>query len=184
MNRLSFDKKKLRQRIKEQKKRITFEDKQKRSAIIMEKLEQDENFQKAHTIMCYWSMKDEVHTHDFIRKWHPSKRIILPSVKGEELELKVYEGPDSMKEGEKFAILEPTGASFTELSEFDLAIIPGVAFDKNHNRMGRGKAYYDKLLQSISCPKYGICFDFQFMDEIPVDNHDIKMDRIITDKIS
>ena len=178
------EKKKLRQQIKEQKRRITFEDKQKRSAIIMDKLEQDKNFQKAQTIMCYWSMKDEVHTHDFIKKWHPSKRIILPAVRGDELELKVFEGFGSMKEGENFGILEPAGTEFTELSELDLVIVPGIAFDKNNNRMGRGKAYYDKLLQKVSCPKYGICFDFQFMDSIPADSHDIKMDRVLTDKTS
>ena len=47
--------------------------------------------------------------------------------------------------------------------EIDLIVVPGVAFDKQHNRMGRGKAYYDKLLTRLTCPKVGLCFDFQLL---------------------
>lgn len=174
-------KNKLRKFIKEQKKKISPEEKHRRSEIIWNKLEEDNTFRNARTIMMYWSMKDEVHTHNFIQKWHPSKRIILPVVSGDHLDLKVYEGPESMKKGQSFGILEPQGKSFTELQAIDLIIVPGVAFDKNNNRLGRGKAYYDKLLNNVNCSKYGVCFDFQLFDSVPADAHDIKMDKVITD---
>jgi len=171
----------LRKFIKEQKKKISPKEKQRRSGIIWNKLEQDNTFRNACTLMIYWSMKDEVHTHDFIQKWHPSKQIILPVVNGNHLDLKIYAGPESMKKGQSFGILEPEGESFTELQDIDLIIVPGVAFDKNNNRLGRGKAYYDKLLNYVNCHKYGVCFDFQLVPNVPADQHDVKMDKVITD---
>jgi len=86
-----------------------------------------------------------------------------------------------MKKGQSFGILEPEGESFTELQDIDLIIVPGVAFDKNNNRLGRGKAYYDKLLNYVNCHKYGVCFDFQLVPNVPADQHDVKMDKVITD---
>ena len=67
-------------------------------------------------------------------------------------------------------------------SEIDLIIVPGVAFDRQLNRMGRGKGYYDRLLSTLQAPKIGICFDFQLQDTVPTESFDKKMDMIITEK--
>ena len=59
--------------------------------------------------------------------------------------------------------------------------MPGVAFDHDGNRMGRGKGYYDRFLPLIpSTYKIGICFPFQMITSIPAEEHDIRMDEIIT----
>ena len=69
---------------------------------------------------------------------------------------------------------------WTYLASSWLAIIPGMAFDGNHNRLGRGKGYYDRFLQKISqVYKIGICFPFQLVGEIPTEETDIKMDAMI-----
>lgn len=175
------EKRQLRKYIKEEKAKISHAEKQNRSEVIWRKMEVDDTFRKAKTIMLYWSMADEVHTHDFIEKWHDAKRIILPAVNGDKLDLKVYEGYHSMVRGAHFGIMEPAGSDFTALGSIDLIVVPGVAFDHQNNRMGRGKAYYDKLLQKVSCAKYGVCFDFQLLENVPADEHDIPMDRVITD---
>ena len=67
-------------------------------------------------------------------------------------------------------------------SEIDLTIVPGVAFDRQHNRLGRGKGFYDRLLSTLDVPKIGICYDFQLKDQIPAEPFDRKMDLIITEK--
>ena len=67
-------------------------------------------------------------------------------------------------------------------SEIDLIIVPGVAFDRQHNRLGRGKGFYDRLLSTLDVPKIGICYDFQLKDQIPAEPFDRKMDLIITEK--
>ncbi|MEA3317021.1 MAG: 5-formyltetrahydrofolate cyclo-ligase [Bacteroidota bacterium] len=174
-------KKEIRKQIVKLKKSIPFEVKKEKSDIILRKLEKNKNFIEANVMMLYWAMKDEVNTHDFILKWYKKKKIILPAVKGENLELKVFSGMDSMKEGESYKILEPVGETFLDYNKIDIILVPGVAFDKNFNRLGRGKAYYDKLLKMTKATKLGVCFDFQIVNEVPVDEHDVKMDFVISD---
>lgn len=174
-------KKELRKAIRELKKSVSFEDKKARSEAITDRIEALSEFRESDTVMGYWSMDDEVYTHDFVRKWSGRKKIILPSVKGDGLELRVFKGMQTMQPGEGYGIPEPAGAAFTKTDEIGLIIVPGVAFDKDCNRLGRGKGYYDKLLKTASCTKIGVCFDFQVFPELPVDKYDIRMDRVIAE---
>ena len=58
---------------------------------------------------------------------------------------------------------------------------PAWAFDRQGNRLGRGKGYYDRLLPHLpTAYKIGICFPYQLVNDIPTDAHDIRMDEIIT----
>jgi 5-formyltetrahydrofolate cyclo-ligase len=181
MMNIDEQKKEIRKSIKALKKEVSLDEKKRRSIKILESLENNEVFKNAETLMLYWSMDDEVYTHDFVLKWWERKKIILPCVNGDLLELRVFKGLDNLVEGDGFAILEPSGELFTEIESIDLIIVPGVAFDKANNRMGRGKAYYDKLLITTTCKKIGICFDFQLLDSVPVNEYDVMMDRIITE---
>lgn len=174
-----MNKKEARQLIRKRKQRFTLSEKRELSAPVLQKLEQHQWFDQADTIMMYWSMDDEVSTHDFIEKWHHSKRIILPTIDGNDLILKPFCGKEQMKPDSQFGILEPQGASFSEYDTIDLIVVPGVAFDKSNNRLGRGRGFYDKLLKRVDCRKIGIAFEFQIMDNVPVDEHDVVMDAVI-----
>lgn len=150
------------------------------SAEIVAALEAHPAFRAANTILLYHSLKDEVDTHAFIRKWSREKRILLPVVTGDDLELRLYTGPEDLTVG-AYGIEEPTGARFTDYAAIDLIVVPGVAFDRDGNRLGRGKGYYDRLLPRIpSAYKIGICFPFQVVDEVPAEPFDIRMDEIIS----
>lgn len=174
-------KKQIRKQIREIKSQISFEDKLLRSAKIFEKLESNTAFQKAECLMFYWSMTDEVQTRDFILKWADKKVIILPSVQDDILVLRKFEGTDSLISGERYGIQEPLGEDFTDFDKIDVVIVPGIAFDIENNRMGRGKAYYDGLLPKLKAYKIAVCFDFQLINTVPTDEHDVKMNEIITD---
>ena len=176
-------KKELRKQIRSFKKEMSVENKKSQSENILSQVENLRCFQQAKIIMCYWSMNDEVQTPEFINKWYEAKDIILPVVDGENLLWKKFTGFKNLTEGDMFGIPEPNGTNFHNLDDVDLIIVPGVAFDKMGNRMGRGKAYYDKTLKHLKAKKIGICFDFQLLDEVPVDEHDIKMDMIISYKL-
>ena len=153
----------------------------KRSGILLEKLEKESFFREAKTILLYYSLKDEVQTHAFIDKWSKIKNILLPVVVGDKLELRRYTGRQDLQVG-AYNIEEPTGEVFTDYDTIDVAIIPGVAFDSAGNRLGRGKGYYDRLLPKLNATRtIGICFSFQVFDEIPVEEHDRKMDHILTE---
>ena len=150
------------------------------SYLIMQALEADMHFQKAKTVLLYHSLSDEVNTHALINKWYSQKLVLLPKVVGDELELRCYHGTHELKKG-SFGIAEPTGELFTDYDQIDFVAVPGMAFDMNGNRLGRGKGYYDRLLpQLTNAYKAGICFPYQIVDEVPVESNDIKMDRIIT----
>lgn len=174
-------KKEIRRLIREKKKEYSLESKKHKSTLIFEKLEKLQEFQQAKTMMAYWSLNDEVFTHDFLNKYLGQKKIILPVVNGDNLDLKEFHGITNMEISESFGIAEPTGELFTEIQNIDLIIVPGVAFDIHLNRLGRGKAYYDKLLKQASAYKVGICFDFQLVENVPFDEHDIKMDKVLSD---
>ena len=173
------EKKRIRLEIRRLKNVVTLEEKTSRSKGILEKVEKLPEFVAAKTVMLYWAMSDEVQTSDFVIKWAASKRVILPCVNGNDLDLRVFRGVEDLIAGENFGIPEPSGELFTAYDEIDLILVPGVAFDVENNRMGRGKAYYDKLLLSLKAYKLGVSFDFQLLQSVPTDEHDIKMDHLI-----
>lgn len=174
-----MDKKELRKEIRLLKSTFTAEEKRVLSSEIMERLEKNEHFINARWMVCYWSLPDEVYTHDFINRWAAEKNILLPCVCGEELELRLFSGKENLCPGEGYAIPEPKGECFTVYEKIDLVIVPGMAFDKWGNRLGRGKGYYDRFLKNCTAYKIGICFPFQFRDIVPVDPLDVPMDEII-----
>ena len=173
-------KKALRKKVKELKRQHTLEQKKELTAPILKKIEESAVFKSSDIIMAYWSMDDEVFTHDFVMKWAEKKRIILPVVNGDKLELKEFKGVDELVAGENFGIPEPKGQIFENPEQIDLILVPGVAFDKNYNRMGRGKAYYDKLLRVSKAYKFGVCFNFQVFEEVPFDELDVQMDTVVS----
>lgn len=138
-------------------------------------------FQQATTVLLYHSLPDELSTVLCLEQFHGSKKILLPVIKGENIELCVYGGKESLCIG-AYSILEPTGHSFTEYDRIDLCFIPGVAFDKEGNRLGRGKGYYDRLLPRIRAPKVGLCYECQFTECLPSEPHDVRMDYVITEE--
>ncbi len=78
-----------------------------------------------------------------------------------------------------FGTKHPTGKSYYE-GNYDLIIVPGLAFDKQRNRLGYGAGYYDTFLkQQEKAYKVGVAYTFQVLDQIPVEGHDVRMDRII-----
>ena len=174
-------KKEIRKRIKSLKGEISLDVKKKRSLSILNRLKNNKAFERAKTVMLYWSMDDEVFTHDFVVEYAKTKIIILPCVKGDVLELRVFKGLENLIDGDGFGIPEPNGDLYMAIDDIDLIVVPGVAFDNQNNRMGRGRAYYDKLLRTTNCEKIGICFKFQLLEKVPTDEYDIKMDLVISE---
>ena len=143
-----------------------------------EKLTSNPIYDSASVVMLYSPLKDEVDTRYLINDASASgKTVLLPVVVGEELEIRVYTGEESMESG-AYDIMEPTGEVWT--GDVDLIVTPGIAFSKSGQRVGRGKGYYDRLLKTIDCYKIGICFSFQLMDLSDViETHDVKMNEVI-----
>ncbi|MCH5239538.1 MAG: 5-formyltetrahydrofolate cyclo-ligase [Muribaculaceae bacterium] len=145
---------------------------------VFERLEQTAAFMMAERIMMYHSLPDELSTHDFLRKWKGRKSFYLPRVNGVDLEVLPYE--ESRLELGSFHIEEPTGKDVIDPEAIELVVVPGVAYDRKGRRLGRGKGFYDRFLQHTKATKIGIGYEFQLVDEIPAEPHDVTMDMVVT----
>lgn len=173
-----MEKKELRAQIKALKKQYSKEQLLAQSNLILAKLEQHPDFIKAERVMLYSALPDEVQTQAFLEKWHLCKTIILPTVVGDDI-VPVEYGKDTAFAVGDFNILEPQNEPY--VGDFDLIVVPGVAFDRRGNRIGRGRGYYDRFLcQHLGVKRIGICFDFQMVDEVPTEPLDIRMDEVLT----
>lgn len=178
---LKREKKILRKRIKKNKLQYNEDELKTIGQKAMLQLEEMPQFQEAKTIFIYWSLPDEVPTHELIEKYRRKKRFILPRVVGDHLELREYTGIESLEQGTSFNIQEPTGPVFTEFNAIDLAVIPGVAFTPTGERVGRGGGYYDRTLPLLEKAfKVGVAFPFQMVPLVPCSSHDIKLDYVIS----
>jgi len=138
----------------------------------------------AAIVMVYYSLPDEVNTHQFLDELVTAgKTVLLPEVLDDTtMCLRRYRSQADLQEG-AFHIMEPIGECFTDYSLIDIILVPGVAFDTQGHRLGRGKGYYDRFLHNIrhnSRPQLvGVCFDFQKVAEVPVEPYDIPMDIVV-----
>ena len=133
-------------------------------------------------IVAYYSLPDEVCTHQLLDELLAAgKNVYLPKVVSDtEMVLCRYTGRDSLQKG-AFGILEPTGPVMPKekYNDIKVVLVPGVAFDKENRRLGRGKGYYDRFLAAFKGKTIGVCFDFQKVAEVPVDAHDITVDCVV-----
>lgn len=180
-NNVISEKELIRERIKKKKQQLTDKEKEIEAANVFEKIEALPEFINAHNIMIYWSMPDELPTHNFIIRWSKKKIMLLPVVKGEDMLIKPFSTKEELKQG-SLGIWEPDTQK-EYLNSIDLVIVPGVAFDRDKSRLGRGKGYYDRYFINKRIVKIGVCFDFQLLESIPIDSFDIKMDKVVTNSI-
>lgn len=180
MKDIRTEKIKLRKEIALQKSKLSAQEIAMRSEEVLGTLEALDIFQTAKNIFIYSGMSDEVQTMDFIERWKTEKNFYLPVIIGDDIFFRRYTSKSALKAA-SLGILEPEGENYTDYRKVDLVIVPGVAFDRKMNRLGRGKGYYDRFLSTTSIPKVGICFDIQLKELIPSDNHDTKMNYIVSE---
>ena len=179
-----MNKQELRTEIRNRKRQFTQAQLGELSLSIIMQLKKNPHLRKAQTILLYYSLPDEVNTHEWIDELvAEGKKVLLPVVTdGENMILREYTGKKDLKEG-NYHILEPSGTLFPEkrYGEIEVGIIPGMSFDDKGHRLGRGKGYYDRFLSKAKdARKIGICFPFQLFEHIPTDIHDIKMDMVLS----
>lgn len=175
------NKKEIRAYIRALKKQYSNEELIELSRPVTDKLLKHKKVKEAQTILMYYSLADEVYTHDTITKLvNMNKTVLLPRVIDDEnMIICHYKSDKDLNEG-AFHIMEPIGEEFTDYNKIELCIVPGMSFDSNNNRLGRGKGYYDRFLAKVpNSYKIGVCFDFQKLKEIPSGKYDINVDEVI-----
>jgi 5-formyltetrahydrofolate cyclo-ligase len=166
------------------------ENKDELSRVICERFASLGEFAAARSVLAYLDVRSEVRTRHYLPTLLESgKRIAVPYCVNDILELFLLESMDELSVG-MYKILEPKSelrdlpAKRVDVSEVDLIMVPGVAFDRRGGRMGHGFGYYDKLLEHArpDAPLVALAFECQLFPEIPTQAHDIFMDKIITEK--
>lgn len=159
------------------------------SQAIIDSLQASELYKKANSVMFYCSIKEEVYTHGAIASaLSAGKTVVLPrsNVRTTTLELYKMHSISELVKG-AYGVLEPVPdkSRQVQVSDIDLIIVPGVAFDKMGNRIGLGLGYYDRLLAGIAgtgriC---ALAYSFQIVPEmeIPHDSHDVPVDYIVSE---
>lgn len=130
------------------------------------------------TIGIYIPMKDEV---DVTSLMFLYQSLGVPKVRNqEEIDFFLIHGVHELEKG-TFGILEPTSTIWMAPDDFDVIIVPLVAFDSNKNRIGQGKGYYDRYLKQTKALKIGVAFEAQKVEDFEIDEHDVTLDYIVTE---
>ncbi len=146
-------------------------------------------YESAGCVMWYVDVRDEARTrHALPATLESGKKIVIPYCVDGELELFHLESMEELETG-MYKILEPRAdlrdveSKRVDVKELDLILVPGVAFDDRGGRTGHGKGYYDKLLENAKAetPLVSLAFECQMFDEIPMQDHDIFMDKVVTE---
>lgn len=180
-------KNKLRKKLIEIRKNIPRNEVLEKSNRIKNRLYKMEEFKLASTILFYVSYDNEVYTHDMIKeRMSIGKKIIVPfsDKKNRCLILSELNNWNDLEPG-SYGILEPRKHNIEEISidKINLIIVPGVGFDEQCRRIGHGKGYYDNLLRnSKNAQHIGLAFEFQIVEKIPIEKHDLPVNKIITEK--
>lgn len=134
-------------------------------------------FLEARHVLLYYPVHNEIDVRALLAA-APDKHFYLPVTHRSSLEMRCYDEQSPLKRG-RFGIPEPQTTSFR--GRPDLIVVPGVAFDKHMQRMGRGGGYYDRFLRKYKhTAKIGVGYAFQMVDSLPAGRHDVRLDQILT----
>lgn len=143
-----------------------------------------DRYKNAKTVMVFISAFKEPSTNGIITNaLQCGKRVVVPvsDTKTETIILSYLDNTGDLQKG-AYGIPEPAVIKPADAADIDFILVPGLSFDKDGNRMGFGKGYYDKLLCTVSAEKTALCYSFQLLDKIPSDKHDVPMNTIITEE--
>lgn len=143
---------------------------------ILAQLERWTPWIEAQTVCAFSALPSEP---DLLTPWPSGKKIILPRVAASGLSLHLVENSAELVEG-SFGILEPCMNAPIAEEKADIILIPGLAFDRSGVRLGRGGGYYDRLLTGFHGVRLGVCFEESVFERIPVEEHDVTMDFVMT----
>ena len=133
--------------------------------------------------MFYIAFRGEVNTEEMIKLAKAlGKKVSVPVCERDNIAIRpcmldtharLIEGP--------YGVQEPTERKCIDPQDLDLVIVPGVAFDKKGNRLGRGRGFYDRFLDTLpkDTPTIGLAFDFQILSSVPAAQHDVKVSKVL-----
>lgn len=182
-----LNKKNIREEIIDKRNNLILDIKQNYDSLIFEEIINSEIYKKSKKIFTYISFGSEVDTIKLINySFSNNKEVYVPKINKQTkdmIALKIHNFNNMSVD--KWGIIEPKSVDKTNIgTDFDLIIMPGIAFDKQGNRIGYGGGYYDKYISKLNNASnlLALAYDFQIIQDIESESHDIKVDFILTNK--
>jgi 5-formyltetrahydrofolate cyclo-ligase len=182
-----MDKVQLRQQIQSRLLKMTDELRAEKSKKAFKNLISLPQFQQASVIMMYLTMPNEIDTSDAIfYAWQQKKTVVVPKISWQKRHMIPVE-INSLEKGfstEVAGLRNPVKGRPIPFEDIDLVVAPGLGFDKMGNRLGRGGAYYDRFFanKKLNACKCGFAFSEQVVESVPVQQHDMSVDFLVTDE--
>ena len=184
---MNTEKDTLRKNIKELRNNMELKEQQTWDHLIYEQCLKEITESHPSSVFLYVSTPTEVDTHKLISTLLTKGiTIIVPKMCSmvndnlPTLSLHIISKMEDLKPS-SYGVLEPKSTTEqVDPRSIDLAFIPGLAFDRNFNRIGYGKGYFDVFMKQLSCPKIALAYDFQILQNVPVAPHDVAVTKIIT----
>jgi 5-formyltetrahydrofolate cyclo-ligase len=163
----------------ERRNRLTCQEIAKRSNSIQEFVINSKEFLQAKVVGAYFALGSEVTTELIIERAKTvGKKIALPRVEEDNIIFYELSSIKFLIRG-RFGIMEPP--PYGHISDIDILVVPGIAFDKKGNRLGYGKGYYDRLLSGKRTFSIGLAYSFQLLENLPYDRYDKRLDAIASE---
>lgn len=179
-------KKELRQQLRATLEALEPRQRQQLSTAACDRLLSIPEYENARAILLFLSMQTEVDTSPIaLRAWTERRRVLAPKVSWEQKRMQPVEISSLTSDVtlDVMGIREPLEGPPVPISDIDLVIVPGLAFDADGNRLGRGRGFYDRFLSNpefrgVAC---GLAFEMQVVPAVPFDDNDRRVDLLVTD---
>ena len=181
---IKAEKDKIRMALRHKRRTLSATDRLKKQQAILALLTALPVYRQAKSIACYWATQEEVPTDQLIYQiWQDGKLAYLPVIQDHNhMAFYSYQHNDSLKRN-KFNIAEPITEQRQPVAktQLDMIVVPLVAFDSCGNRLGMGRGYYDRYLQDTSAVTLGFAYDLQYLDYLPAEPWDVRLDCVVTE---
>jgi 5-formyltetrahydrofolate cyclo-ligase len=182
-----MDKVQLRQEFQKTLAGISAEQRKEKSRRACRNLIATPEFQNASTVMIYMSLPHELDTSDAILSaWQMGKTVVVPKVSWQQRHM-IPVQINSLETGfseEVPGLRNPVTGAPVPFEDIDIVVAPGLGFDRRGNRLGRGGSYYDRFFtnKELKSRKCGFAFSEQLIETVPVTDHDVPVDMLVTDE--
>ena len=181
---LQIKKDEIRKQILEKRSSLSLEEVNKKSELIIENL--TSYLKNAQNIMIFTDMKNEVRITKLIELYPEKNFFISKIVNSKNREMKINKYNENELVLHKFGYYESSSDDFYDEKILDIVIVPALAFDSSKNRIGFGGGYYDTFLNKVRGKNkntlfIGVCYDFQMIEEVPIEGHDVTLDFVINE---
>lgn len=181
---LQIKKDEIRKQILEKRSNLSLEEVDKKSELIIENL--TPYLKNAQNIMIFMDMKNEVRITKLIELYPEKNFFISKIVNSKNRGMKINKYNENELVLHKFGYYESSSDDFYDEKILDIVIVPALAFDSSKNRIGFGGGYYDTFLNKVREKNkntlfIGVCYDFQMIEEVPIEGHDITLDLVINE---